>query len=214
MSTQKPKKIKAVLGFDRLADGDLVTRLNAVHDGMNNNPAYPAPPIDMPTLETNITSLTAAVAAAAADGGKKTVTEKNKQRNVVIKMLDHLAHYVEVNCKDDLTTFTSSGFQAASTTRTPSQPLPQPSIAKVIQGISGQLLVAIKALHGAVSYELRWAVLGPNNTPGTFTSIHLPSSKKSPVNNLTPGTTYIFQVRGLGRLGFSDWSDPVIRMCT
>jgi len=94
MSTQKPKKIKAVLGFDRLADGDLVTRLNAVHDGMNNNPAYPAPPIDMPTLETNITSLTAAVAAAAADGGKKTVTEKNKQRNVVIKMLDHLAHVV------------------------------------------------------------------------------------------------------------------------
>ena len=33
------------------------------------------------------------------------------------------------------------------------------------------------------------------------------------VDNLTPGTTYQFQARALGVLGFSDWSSPVNRMC-
>ncbi len=213
MSNETPKKIKALRGFSRLADSDLVIRLNTVHDGLNGNPAYPTPPVDMATFQTNITTFTANV-ASAADGGTKAVTAKNKQRALVIKMLDHLAHYVEVNCKDDLVTFTSSGFQAASTTRTPPQPLPQPSIARALQGFSGELIIAIQALLGAVSYELRWAVLGPNNTPGTWTSTHLPSSKRTPITSLTPGTTYIFQVRALGRLGYSDWSNPVIRMCT
>jgi len=33
------------------------------------------------------------------------------------------------------------------------------------------------------------------------------------INSLTPGTSYTFQVRAFGNLGFSDWSDPVTRMC-
>ena len=213
MSIEKPKKIKALLGCARLKDGDFVTRLNAVHDGLNGNLAYTTPPIDIATLKTNIDTFTADV-AAAEDGGKTAVTAKNKQRIVVIKMLEHLAHYVEANCKDDLNTFTSSGFQPAPTTRTPAQPLSPPSVRKVVQGISGQLIITIQALFGAASYELRYAVLGPNNTPGAFTTIPRASAKASPVDGLTPGTTYLFQVCGLGMLGFSDWSDPVIRMCT
>ncbi len=34
------------------------------------------------------------------------------------------------------------------------------------------------------------------------------------ISNLTPGTTYTFQVRALGRLGYTNWSDPVSRMAT
>ena len=32
------------------------------------------------------------------------------------------------------------------------------------------------------------------------------------VTGLTPGTTYAFQMRALGRLGYTDWSDSVTRM--
>ena len=28
------------------------------------------------------------------------------------------------------------------------------------------------------------------------------------------GTSYAFQVRALGRLGFTDWSDSATKMCT
>jgi hypothetical protein len=34
------------------------------------------------------------------------------------------------------------------------------------------------------------------------------------VNGLTPGTTYAFQVRVRGPLGYTDWSDSVTFMCT
>jgi len=34
------------------------------------------------------------------------------------------------------------------------------------------------------------------------------------INNLTPGTTYAFQVRAVGgSTGYTDWSDPVAHMC-
>ena len=42
----------------------------------------------------------------------------------------------------------------------------------------------------------------------------LPGPKTTTISNLTPGTTYQFQVRGLGKLGYSDWSDPVNFICT
>jgi hypothetical protein len=56
-----------------VSDADLVSRCNAVHDGMLNNPAYPAPPIDMPVFKTAIDAYAAAV-AAALDGGKAAIT--------------------------------------------------------------------------------------------------------------------------------------------
>jgi hypothetical protein len=42
----------------------------------------------------------------------------------------------------------------------------------------------------------------------------MPSKKGVVVTGLTPGTTYLFQVRGLGKLGYSDFSDPVTRIAT
>jgi hypothetical protein len=58
----------------------------------------------------------------------------------------------------------------------------------------------------ARSYEVRYATI----TGGTIGSwaIQATTTVKSatPVDGLTPGTMYTFQVRALGRLGFTDWS--------
>jgi len=59
--------IKPALGVTHITDGDLLSRLNAVHDGMLNNPANLSPPIDMPGFKAAIDAYTA---AAALDGGK------------------------------------------------------------------------------------------------------------------------------------------------
>ena len=50
----KSKRIRASLGFARTPDANLVTRLNAVHDAMSGNPAYPAPPVDLATFKTDL----------------------------------------------------------------------------------------------------------------------------------------------------------------
>ena len=77
------------------------------------------------------------------------------------------------------------------------------------------MLVQIKAVAKARSYELRFAVAGSGGTPGAWTT-ELVTKVKPPVtvNGLTPGTIYAFQVRALGKLGYTNWSDSVTFMCT
>jgi hypothetical protein len=212
MSTTKPKPIRAVLGFTRLADTDLVSRATAVLTGLMGNLKFPTPPVDLNVLKSSIESLAAAI-AEALDGSKKAIATKNNERNALVNILRQLATYVESNCNEDMAIFTSSGFEARSTVRTPSQSLTQPVIKKIDQGSnSGQLLVKIAAIPNARSYEFRHAAIA-NGNPGPWTTLTL-TGVKAPVSvtGLTPGTIYGFQVRALGKPGFTDWSDSVTRM--
>ena len=88
----KVKTIKALLGFHRTSDADLLKFLNTVHDGLKGNSVYATPPVDLATFKTDIDSFTVLV-TDAADGGKKAISAKNKQRQVVIKMVKLLGHY-------------------------------------------------------------------------------------------------------------------------
>jgi hypothetical protein len=209
------KKIKAYLGFGRTSDSDLLKLLNAVHDGMANNPAYANPPVAMADFKTAIDSFSTLI-TDAEDGGKKAMSAKRKQRAVVVKMVTLLGHYVEAACNDDVATFNTSSFTAVSTVRanTP-QPLGNASIKWVDRGAnSGQVLVRVAPLTGAVSYELRYGLVGNGGAPpATWTPLPLAGTKTVTLNNLTAGADYAFQVRALGKLGYSDWSDSVTFIC-
>jgi len=206
MSNKKLPIIKPQLGFVGMSDNDLLKRLNAVHDGMLNNPAYPSPPIDMPGFKSAIDTFTAAV-AATLDGGKTATTDRDKRRADAIIMLRLLGHYVEAVCKNDMKTFVSSGFAPATTVRTPAQPVSAPLIVAVDQGNTGQLVITIKKVAGARNYEVRYAAL-PAAGATTNWTVRTVANAKPPtaISNLTPGGTYTFQVRAFGKLGFSDWS--------
>ena len=145
-------------------------------------------------------------------------------------MLRLLAHYVEMACNGDMTVFLSSGFEAAVRTPKPPQPVATPAVDKVVQGPTGHLDVYLKGVANATHYDLADAVIstgataapavgaGPAGvaagTPVNWTS-QLVSGTKQPVPfpNLQPGTVYAFKVRAYGKLGYSDWSDMVQRMC-
>src|SRR5215470_13848490 len=107
MGRTKLKIVRAILGFFGVSDSNLVSRLNAVHDGMLNNPAYPDPPIDIPAFKSAIDGYTAAV-AAALDRGITALTERDKRRAEMIIMLRQIGHYVEVTCKGNMNTFVTS----------------------------------------------------------------------------------------------------------
>jgi hypothetical protein len=212
--TTKVKKIKALLGFHGVSDTDLLKTLTAVYDSMNGNPAYPSPPIDLAAFKTAIDSFSVLI-VDAADGGKKTISLKNKQREELIKDVTLLGHFVEAKCGDDLATFNSSGFVAASTTRTPPQPLSPATMAWIDRGAtSGQLLVKVTSIKGALSYELRYALaVSGGALPTSWTTLILTSPKATTINTLTPGATYVFQVRALGKLGYTDFSEPMSFIC-
>jgi len=108
--------IEAVRGFGKLSPADLLQTASAVYTGTNGNAAFPNPTVDMAVLKAEIDNFSSAI-TASLDGGKKAIAERNRLAEVLIKALRLLAKYVEINSKDDMKTFLSSGFQAKSVGR-------------------------------------------------------------------------------------------------
>jgi hypothetical protein len=211
--TTKVKKLKALLGLDATSDPNLLKQLNAAHDGMNGNSAFSNPPVDMPTFKAGIDKLTVLV-TDAEDGGKKAISAKKKQRAELIKQYTLLGHYVEAASNDDPAVFHTSGFIMAPATRALPQPLPPASFEWIDRGpLTGQVVVKPKKLPKALSFDVRYGVEVNGAPPATWTTVTIPGSKKWTFTNLTPGANYAFQVRALGRLGYTDWSASTNFIC-
>ncbi len=213
-SEVKGKKIRARYGLTKLPDGDLGPLLVSSINGLTNNATiYSKPPIDPAVYQAAITAYQSAV-PVTLDGSRTAIAQKNKLRDAAIRMYVELAHYVEANCDDDMTKFLLSGFQPMATTKTPPQPLDQPSITSVVYGaVSGQMKIRVTAVPKALNYDVRYVAVPPGGgTAAEWTEERFTNTKSVIIDNLTPGTTYTFQVRAFGRLGHTNWSDPVNRM--
>ena len=211
--TTKVKKLKALLGMGVTSDPDLLMQLNAAHDGMNGNSAFSNPPVDMQTLKAGIDKLTVLV-TDAEDGGKRAISAKKKQRGEMIRHYTLLGHYVEAASNDDPAVFHTSGFILSPATRTPLQPLSPASFEWIDRGpLAGQVVVKPKKVPKALSYDVHYGVVVNGAPPATWTIVTIPGSKKWTITDLTPGTNYAFQVRALGRLGYTDWSASTNFIC-
>ena len=212
--TAKVKKIHALFGLTKISDAELVSLLNGSFEGLSKNAGiYSKPPIDVEAYQAGIRAYEGAI-PAALDGSRTAIAQKNKLRDVVERMYVELAHYVEANCNNDMATFLLSGFQPATTTKASAQPLDQPTIVSVGEGPgTGRVKVKIGSVPKAIGYKLRYAAV-PNGggMPASWTEKTVTTVKAIIIEDLTPGTTYTFQVCALGRLGFTDWSAPVNRM--
>jgi len=211
---KKVVQIKPLEGYTVMSDPDVVHRGTAVQTGLTGNSNFQNLPVDLAVLKTNIDSFSALI-AEALDGSKKVIAQKNKQREAVVKMLLVLGRFVQVHSDGDRAIFTSSGFVPASTTKARPSPLPLPVIRSAYQGaISGEIVVQIEAIRRAVDYEIRYGVQVNGVAPSSWTS-QVVTKVQPPAGfqGLTPGTVYAFQVRALGRVGYTDWTDSATCMC-
>jgi len=210
------KTIKPLEAYGKLPDVDVVNRGTAVVTKMTGNSNFSNPPVDLVGLQADIDALSALM-AEALDGSKKVIAEKRKQKKVVVQKLRLLGRYVEVTCNADMAMFMSSGFEPASTSRALPQGLSQ-NLRSLDHGSnSGEIVIRLKALPNALSYELRYAAAAADNDGTALAwTIETVTGVKTPVtlSGLKPGTTYAFQVRSLGKSGYSDWSDSATLMCT
>jgi hypothetical protein len=209
------KRIKPSLAFARMSDADLMFLCLAVIRGMTGNPDYPRPPVSLAELQKLLARFISAK-AAMLNGGRKATIERDASRVELIRMMRHLGNYVEIACQNDMETFVKSGFVAIPTSFAPQQPCPQPRMLRIKQGERGVLLASFTPLYRqAVRYDLRYGAR-PKEGGSPYEWTLIPLSKARPatrVENLTPGTTYVFYVRAYGQLGWTDWSDPLERMC-
>src|SRR5579863_9453444 len=112
---------------------------------MTGNANFANPPVDLTIFKTAI-DLFNALIAEALDRSKKVIAQKNKQRQFVIKDLRLLGRYVEVTSNGDPSIFQTSGFQAASTTKTTTEPLSD-TLRKIEHGAnSGQIKISLRSV--------------------------------------------------------------------
>jgi len=154
---------------------------------MTGESNYPNPSVDLAAFNGHRRSC--GPDRQALDGSKKVIAEKNKQREVVIKMLRLLGRYVEITCKEDMAIFKSSGFEPASTAKVAPGPLSE-KIRKIEHGAnSGQIAVWLKAFPKATSYELRYGASVNGGSPNALDDGY-GHQREGPVtlSALTPGT--------------------------
>jgi len=218
MSSKKQVSIKVLLNFRKMTAETLLSTSTAIYGKMNGNSNFGAPqtlplPFDLAVLKTANETLSAA-ATAAVSGGRQATAQRNREKEVVVKFLVQLGKYVEANCNDDMTVFLSSGFTAASSTKTATPPISE-TIKKIEAGAnSGDTKVTLMNFPGAGGYELRCAPIPTGGgTPTAWTSQGTTTIKQPiTLTGLTPGTAYVFQARALTKTGWTDWGDPLNRI--
>jgi hypothetical protein len=207
-----PKLIKAALKFHNALPEQLLSLGLALVKGLTGNSNFPNPPVDLVTLKAELDAYSVSI-TDAKDGGKKAITLRDKQGVAVIRMIKQLATYVEVTSQEDMNVFLSSGFQPRSSARTPAQPLDQPTILGIEQGAPGELVVSIKPVRKAKPYELRYGIQGAGGAdPAVWSILTRRNARPISVSGLTAGTTYAFQVRAYGPLGYTEYSASMARM--
>jgi hypothetical protein len=208
----RPQRLRVLLDFTHGPDHQVEETAGAVIVNLNGSKNFPHPPVDPPTLQTALNEFSASI-PAAGQGGPHATAVKTKKRHTLVNLLRQDALYVQANCNDDLETLLSSGFLAGNTSRAQSH-LPKPVITDLGQGNSNQLVVKVKKIRNAKSYEVHCVPIGTGGAPGTGQTLTgLTNSRSMPINGLTPGTTYTVQVRAAGTTGYSDWSNAVSHMC-
>jgi hypothetical protein len=207
--------IKVLLDFVRTSPGNRSSRANAVYTGMKSNPKYLNPPVPLAELKGLNDNYTAAIGAAVADGGKNAIALRDQLGEKIVQMLRKLAHYVEAVSEGDMETFLSSGFSPAPSSRTKTPPLSY-AIRYIRPGPnSGTMILSLMAQADAFSYEVRWCIPQEDGTPGEFSSRPVATVRPaSVITDLIAGRMYLFQVRTVTKAGHTDWSQPIIRMCT
>ena len=217
MTDKQQRPIKAVINYRTHAPAQVVTDATnigaALFANLDKFKDAPPPPVDQATLKKETDTLIS-VNAAAENGGKKELAQQKHQKEVMVKLIIQLAHWVEANCKDDMTIFLSTGLQAGASTRSKT-PAESESVRKIVPGsIIGQMLVWLVKFSHAASYEVRWTpVPAGGGTPTTWSTQPLANVKAPAViSGLTPGTAYVFQARAVTKTGYSDYSQPITKI--
>jgi hypothetical protein len=174
MSTTNLQSIKAVLNFRRMATELVVSTSHAICAKMDDNPNFapphaPAPPFEISKLKAETDALAATNATVLGGGGKEAIAQRKRQKEIVVKLLVQLGHYVEANCQDDMTIFLSSGFTAVSSIKSKTPPVSE-SFRTIDPGPnSGEMKFRLVKYPGAGSYVVRWAPVNAG-VPGAWES--------------------------------------------
>ena len=212
--TRKQKKaifilFLAKLGYQAMTPTEKVSKARQIVIAMTGNPNFTTP---MPTL-ASITSAADDLDAAqiALDGTKIKTAERNTAEDLLDTLMSGLQGYVGSICLNDVEKTLSSGFDIRKA-NTKAEILPAPiGLTAVSTQIEGQVkLKWICAPGSKLLYMVQCTPdVSPMPTP-TWDLVAQSSKAVVIIENLTPGTKYMFRVAVINSAGISGWSEIAV----
>jgi hypothetical protein len=210
------RELRAKRGYTKIPHHDFLVVLRRLYNGLLNNRYFLRPIVDLAVFKAKIDEYAAAITATMG-GAKLAFAERDSLRHEAMGMYLLLAAYVEHESHNDPNIFETSGLEAQPNKQVAHKPLDRPLNPKVAHGYySGEILVWMPtSLRKISSCDLRYVPCDDQGAPtGEWTEMMVGSFlRPTTVKNLKPGTRYAFQIRSLGRLGQTDWSDSALIIC-
>ena len=185
------------LGLRNASDSDVGLLATNVLKGMKQV-RFPDLLVDLLAFEIAIDEFRQAI-AIAQNGSRAHTADKNVKRQKVEKFIRQLAAYVESVHNGNLEILVASGFPAKNPSHAPG-PIPKAVIRIIKNGITGELELVVHAIKNAKTYLVQCAVVSPGGELAPWQDYYRPftNSRLMRVNDLTPGTTYMFRVCAVG----------------
>ncbi|AIM38991.1 hypothetical protein KO02_21565 [Sphingobacterium sp. ML3W] len=199
-------KMKALIGFAKMKDDELVIVTKTIIGAMSSNVKYPNPTPDLPDLETILDEFILKLAVARKRGSPEDTAVKNESREPLIVALQQLGYYVNGVAQGHLSTLLSSGFPTNSAVFANQVPLKVDNVRLSDGRQSRQVKLEFVAQKIATIYEYRYRIRDDfeNLWGDRYTTT---SSRGNIIAPLEVGKFYEVQVRAVNTQGTGDWSD-------
>lgn len=191
----------------KIRQNELAVLSWCVINKMEGNPVFPNPPAALAQLKKIHPAYQSSLGHAIGRD-KEMVALKNKNKDIVLNLLDELATYVTNICKGDRTLLLSSGFELTKE----GGPGLAPAIEKleVILGESGEVTMRIKNATGAVAFMFEYTTEPPD--PNTIWASRGSSLRSFTIKGLTSNKRYWFRGIAIGRGELLAYSPVVTRV--
>lgn len=198
--------MKALIGFGKMKDEELVIVCNTIVGAMTGNAKYTTPSPALAEIQTLLDDFTTKLAVARKRGSPEDTALKDESREPLMVAIQQLGYYVNSIAQGHLSTLLSSGFPTNSASYANQVPLKVDNVRLSDGRLSGQVKLDFASQKIATIYEYRYRIRTdiPKEWGDRFTTT---SSRGNIIAPLEVGRFYEVQVRAINTQGVGDWSD-------
>ncbi|WP_270088432.1 hypothetical protein [Sphingobacterium sp. SYP-B4668] len=198
-------KAKALIGFARMKDDELMVAATTIIGAMTTNPHFTTPTPALDDVQGLLDDFTAKLAAARKRGSPEDTAIKDESKEPLTLALQQLAYYVNSVAQGKLSVLLSSGFATTAPATASLVPLPVQGLKASDGRQSGQVRIDFLAQKRVLLYEYSYRkVTVPTQAWGE--RMVTTSSRGNIIAPLEVGEWYEFRVRAVNTQGPGDWS--------
>lgn len=201
-------KMKALIGFSKTKDDELLVMATTVINAMRGNSNFPTPIPDLDDIQDVVDDFVAKLAIARKRGSPEDTAIKDEVKLELKQILQKLGYYVNSVADGKLSTLLSSGFPTNATATAGMVPLMVEHVRVSDGRQSGQMRLDFESQKRVLIYEYCYRKV---TTPEEEWSDRLTTSS-SQMNIIAPlevGVFYEVKVRAVNTKGVGDWSNVV-----